>query len=211
MISPRVTSSGLRDQLIGIFRGFRIADTDMAVSVDHLFAGQNPIGHHNFPHRVCDFVHVRPRPSFLASSYHGVGKAASRPWPYSALQSLTLNMGASYGQRFRRSLLERRHFSRRENLRTLSSRRLCGRTAGPLAIDLYNFVYRGDPAKYPEELVDEFPNSCGKFAWDAVEPTKKLFAACRTAGLPIIYLTGSVRKGRVGRRTGRPGTTWATT
>ena len=66
-----------------------------------------------------------------------------------------------------------------------------------LAIDLYNFVYRGDPTKYPEELVDEFPNSCGKFAWDAVEPTKKLFAACRAAGLPIIYLTGSVRKGRV--------------
>ncbi len=66
-----------------------------------------------------------------------------------------------------------------------------------LAIDLYNFVYRGDPEKYPHELTDEFPNSCGKYAWDAVEPTKKLFAACRTASLPIIYLTGSVRKGRV--------------
>lgn len=66
-----------------------------------------------------------------------------------------------------------------------------------LAIDLYNFVYRGDPTKYPHELVDEFPNSCGKFAWDAVEPTKRLFAACRKADLPIIYLTGSVRKGRV--------------
>ena len=66
-----------------------------------------------------------------------------------------------------------------------------------LAIDLYNFVYRGDPTKYPHELCDEFPNSCGKFAWDAVEPTKRLFATCRAAGLPIIYLTGSVRKGRV--------------
>ena len=80
-----------------------------------------------------------------------------------------------------------------------------------LAIDLYNFVYRGDPAKYPEELVDEFPNSCGKFAWDAVEPTKKLFAACRTAGLPIIYLPGPSGKAGSGRLTGRPGTTWATT
>ena len=66
-----------------------------------------------------------------------------------------------------------------------------------LAIDLYNFVYRGDPTKYPHELADEFPNSCGKYAWDAVEPTKKLFAACRAAGMPIIYLSGSKRKGRV--------------
>ena len=32
-----------------------------------------------------------------------------------------------------------------------------------LAIDLYNFVYRGDPTKYPHELCDEFPNS-----WRAV-------------------------------------------
>jgi maleamate amidohydrolase len=66
-----------------------------------------------------------------------------------------------------------------------------------LAIDLYNFVYRGDPAKYPHELVDEFPNACGKYAWDAIEPTKKLFSACRAAAMPIIYLSGSTRKGRV--------------
>jgi maleamate amidohydrolase len=66
-----------------------------------------------------------------------------------------------------------------------------------LAIDLYNFVYRGDPTKYPHELAGEFPNSCGKYAWDAVEPTKKLFAACRAAGMPIIYLSGSKRKDRV--------------
>ena len=66
-----------------------------------------------------------------------------------------------------------------------------------LAIDLYNSVYQGDPTKYPEELVDQYPSSCGKFAWDAVEPTKKLFVACRAADLPIIYLTGSVRKNRV--------------
>lgn len=66
-----------------------------------------------------------------------------------------------------------------------------------LLIDLYNFVYRGDPTKYPHELSKEFPNSCGKFAWDAVEPTKKLIAACRAAEMPIIYLSGSTRKNRV--------------
>jgi maleamate amidohydrolase len=66
-----------------------------------------------------------------------------------------------------------------------------------LAIDLYNFVYRGDPTKYPHELADEFPNACGKYAWDAVPPTKRLFSACRAAGLPIVYLTSSVGKNRV--------------
>ena len=66
-----------------------------------------------------------------------------------------------------------------------------------LMIDLYNFVYRGDPTKYPHELAHEFPNSCGKFAWAAVEPTKKLLTACRTAGMPIIHLSGSKRKNRV--------------
>ncbi|MGE0746177.1 MAG: isochorismatase family protein [Rhodospirillales bacterium] len=65
-----------------------------------------------------------------------------------------------------------------------------------LAIDLYNFVYRGG-RKLPHELADEFPNSCGVYAWDAIEPTKKLFAAARAAGLPVIYLTSSVNKNRV--------------
>jgi nicotinamidase-related amidase len=65
-----------------------------------------------------------------------------------------------------------------------------------LAIDLYNFVYRGGP-KPPHELADQYPNSCGIYAWQAIEPTKKLFAAARAAGLPVVYLTSSVRKNRV--------------
>lgn len=64
-----------------------------------------------------------------------------------------------------------------------------------LAIDLYNLVYRGG-AKPPHELL-EYPNTCGIYAWNAVEPTKKLFAGARAAGLPVIYVTGSVRKSRV--------------
>lgn len=66
-----------------------------------------------------------------------------------------------------------------------------------LAIDLYNFVYRGDPDKEPHQLVDDFPGACGKYAQETIEPTKALFSSCRAAGLPIIYLTGSTRKGRV--------------
>lgn len=57
-----------------------------------------------------------------------------------------------------------------------------------LAIDLYNLVYRGG-AKEPHEVIGEFPSSCGKYAWDAVEPTKALFAAARSAGIPVVYTT----------------------
>lgn len=64
-----------------------------------------------------------------------------------------------------------------------------------LAIDLYNLVYRGG-AKPPHELLD-YPNTCGIYAWEAIEPTKRLFAGARAAGLPVVYVTGSVRKHRV--------------
>ena len=64
-----------------------------------------------------------------------------------------------------------------------------------LAIDLYDLVYRGG-AHPPHELL-EYPNTCGVYAWNAIEPTKKLFAGARAAGLPIVYVTGSVRKNRV--------------
>jgi nicotinamidase-related amidase len=71
-----------------------------------------------------------------------------------------------------------------------------------LAIDLYNLVYRGG-AKPPHELL-EYPNTCGLYAWNAIEPTKRLFAAARAAGLPIIYLTSSVRPRRVQSTKRRP-------
>jgi maleamate amidohydrolase len=61
-----------------------------------------------------------------------------------------------------------------------------------LAIDLYNLVYRGG-AKSPYELEDQYPNSCGIFAHRAIEPTKKLFAAARRAGIPIFYCTSDTR------------------
>lgn len=57
-----------------------------------------------------------------------------------------------------------------------------------LAIDLYNLVYRGGQ-KEPHEIIGEFPSSCGRYAWEAVEPTKKLFAAARKAGMPVLYTT----------------------
>ena len=61
-----------------------------------------------------------------------------------------------------------------------------------LAIDLYELVYRGG-AHPPHKLAKSYPNSCGQYAYEAIEPTKTLFAAARAAGLPIFYSTGDTR------------------
>ena len=61
-----------------------------------------------------------------------------------------------------------------------------------LAIDLYELVYRGG-AYPPDKLAKDFPSTCGQYAHEAIEPTKRLFAAARAAGLPIFYSTGDVR------------------
>ena len=57
-----------------------------------------------------------------------------------------------------------------------------------LAIDLYNAVYRGGPGK-PVDLDPQYPNSCGIYAHRAIEPTKRLFAAVRRAGIQVFYCT----------------------
>ena len=71
-----------------------------------------------------------------------------------------------------------------------------GENPALLAIDLYNLVYKGGP-KLPHELDRDFPNSCGIYAHNAIEPTRKLFAACRAAGLPIFYITAQYSPHRV--------------
>lgn len=67
-----------------------------------------------------------------------------------------------------------------------------GPSPAVIAIDLYNSAYRGG-RRPPVELQAEFPSSCGVNAWNAVEPTQKLFAAARLAGVPIFYCTSDVR------------------
>ena len=57
-----------------------------------------------------------------------------------------------------------------------------------LAIDLYKKAYQGGNRPVIE-VNREFSGSCGENAWKAVEPTQKLFAAARRAGIPIIYST----------------------
>src|SRR5271154_6995549 len=45
-----------------------------------------------------------------------------------------------------------------------------------LAIDLYELVYRGG-AHPPDKIAKDFPNACGHYAYEAIEPTRRLFAA----------------------------------
>lgn len=72
-----------------------------------------------------------------------------------------------------------------------------GENPAMLCIDLYNLVYKGPPDKEPHQLDAEFPNSCGRFAHESIEPTEKLFAATRAAGLPIFYVTAQFNPHRV--------------
>src|SRR5437667_303698 len=67
-----------------------------------------------------------------------------------------------------------------------------GPNAALLAIDLYNQVYEGGP-RPPIEVAALYPSSCGIHAHRAVEPTKRLIAAARRAGLPIFFCTQDIR------------------
>jgi nicotinamidase-related amidase len=67
-----------------------------------------------------------------------------------------------------------------------------GPASALVAIDLYESAYQGGN-KPMAELIKTYPGSCGANAWAAIEPTKRLFAASRRAGLPIFYSTGDTR------------------
>ena len=61
-----------------------------------------------------------------------------------------------------------------------------------LAIDLYELVYQGG-AKPVAELYKTHASACGEHAYAAIEPTKRLFAAARAAGIPVFYTTQDTR------------------
>src|SRR6266704_3399548 len=54
-----------------------------------------------------------------------------------------------------------------------------------VAIDLYELVYQGG-ARPVAEVMKAYPNSCGEYAWAAIEPTRRLFAAARAAGPALV-------------------------
>jgi len=61
-----------------------------------------------------------------------------------------------------------------------------------VAIDLYEMVYLGGNVPLAE-AIKAHPASCGEYAWAAIPPTQRVFAAARRAGLPIFYSTGETR------------------
>jgi maleamate amidohydrolase len=69
---------------------------------------------------------------------------------------------------------------------------LVGAAPALLAIDLYELAYQGGP-KPVAELHRTYPSSCGENAHAAIEPTRRLFAAARTAGVPVFYTTQDTR------------------
>src|SRR5580700_5360851 len=63
-----------------------------------------------------------------------------------------------------------------------------GRHPAVLAIDLYNKAYQGG-CRPVREVNRRFSGSCGEHAWNALAPTRQLFAAARAAAVPVIYTT----------------------
>ena len=61
-----------------------------------------------------------------------------------------------------------------------------------LAIDLYELAYEGGPRPIAE-VSKVHPSTCGEYAWAAIDPTKRLFAAARLAKIPVFYTTMDVR------------------
>jgi maleamate amidohydrolase len=61
-----------------------------------------------------------------------------------------------------------------------------------IAIDLYELAYQGGAVPVAG-LHRTYPSSCGEHAWAAIEPTKRLFAAARRAGIPVFYTTMDTR------------------
>lgn len=71
-----------------------------------------------------------------------------------------------------------------------------GESPGLLLIDLYKFVYDGGNRPV-HEIEKEYSLTCGEYAWNAIEPTKRLIAAARAAKIPIIYSTRHVDTGNI--------------
>lgn len=78
-----------------------------------------------------------------------------------------------------------------------------GENPALLLVDLYNFVYDGGNRPL-REIQDDYPGTCGEFAWAAIEPTKRLIAAARAAEIPLIYLTRKTTTGIASTTRGFP-------
>lgn len=62
-----------------------------------------------------------------------------------------------------------------------------------VAVDLYDLVYDGGPRPV-RELIEQYPASCGEYAWRALPPTIELYKTARASGVPIVHVTYDTRK-----------------
>ena len=60
-----------------------------------------------------------------------------------------------------------------------------------ICVDNYNAVF-GDRSEPVLEGMERFPSSCGLAAWNAIQPTKRLMAAARAAGIPVVHTTSII-------------------
>ncbi len=67
-----------------------------------------------------------------------------------------------------------------------------GRAPALIAVDLYELAYQGGDLPVAE-VSKQYPSSCGTYAWSAIPATLRLFAAARSAGLPVFYTTADTR------------------
>ena len=62
-----------------------------------------------------------------------------------------------------------------------------------LAIIDVNYFFCGDRPEPILESIKRWRNSCGEDAWDGILVIKRLLAAARARGVPVIYSTGNAR------------------
>src|SRR5215471_7889482 len=62
-----------------------------------------------------------------------------------------------------------------------------------LAIIDVNYFFCGDRPEPILESIKRWRNSCGEDAWDGIKVIKRLLAAARGRGIPVIYTTGNAR------------------
>lgn len=68
-----------------------------------------------------------------------------------------------------------------------------GKRPAIVAVDLYDLVYDGGPRPV-RELIEQYPASCGEFAWRALPPTVELYRVARANGVPVVHVTYDTRK-----------------
>ena len=72
------------------------------------------------------------------------------------------------------------------------ARQIIGERPALIGIDLYDLVYDGGP-KPVINLMQEYPASCGEYAWQALPGTIELYEAARAHAVPIIHVTYDTR------------------